>query len=85
MPAHPLAWCAVERSTLRRAFSVTAVKHDRRTAVPQLPLSARSERLVTPERAARERFSRTFAEVLAERYGGSWTVKWRESTQRDSG
>jgi hypothetical protein len=25
---------------------------------------------------ARERFARTFADVLSERFGGRWTVKW---------
>jgi hypothetical protein len=44
----------------------------------QLPPSARAaaEKVAGPERVARDRFSRTFAAVLAERYGGSWTVKW---------
>jgi hypothetical protein len=26
---------------------------------------------------ARERFARTFADVLSERFGGRWTVEWK--------
>jgi hypothetical protein len=53
---------------------------DLRTApkLRQLPPSARAaaEKVAGPERVARDRFSRTFAAVLAERYGGRWTVRW---------
>lgn len=61
-----------------------ATKPQRKLALRQLPASARA---ATTEKAAarsggrvaRDQFSRTFAAILAERYGGSWTVKWKRS------
>lgn len=59
-----------------------AAKSHARPAMRRLPRSARAAAAAkaggSPDaRLARDRFSRTFAAVLAERYGGSWTVKWK--------
>jgi hypothetical protein len=61
---------------------VRAAKSHTRPTLRRLPRSARSAAAAkaggSPDaRLARDRFSRTFAAVLAERYGGSWTVKWK--------
>jgi hypothetical protein len=61
---------------------VSAVDHRTGPALRQLPASARTaaaEKKIGSERVARDRFSRTFAAILAEHYGGSWTVKWTSS------
>lgn len=57
-------------------------EHHARPALRRLPKSARSAAAAKSgggpnQRLARDRFSRTFAVVLAERYGGSWAVKWK--------
>lgn len=61
-----------------------ATEHHAGPALRRLPKSARSAAAAksgvgSRERLARDRFSRTFAAVLAERYGGSWTVKWKSA------
>lgn len=59
---------------------MSAVDRRNRLAPRQLPATARTAaagRVIGAERLARDRFSRTFAAVLAECYGGSWTVKWK--------
>ncbi len=59
---------------------MSAVDRRDRLVPRQLPPEARTAaagRVVGAERIARERFSRTFAAVLAECYGGRWTVKWK--------
>ena len=65
---------------------MSTVDHRNRLAPRQLPPTARAAadgRVIGAERAARERFSRTFAAVLAECYGGKWRVKWQnESVNR---
>jgi hypothetical protein len=63
---------------------VTTIKRHAGPALRRLPESARSAAAAKAgggpdQRLARDRFSRTFAAVLAERYGGSWTVKWKGS------
>lgn len=34
---------------------------------------------------ARERFARTFADVLSARFGGRWTVEWRDADRSPLG
>jgi hypothetical protein len=83
----PLAGC--DQSHLRRsgrgAAVVTTTKRHAGPALRRLPKSARSAAAAKAgggpdQRLARDRFSRTFAAVLAERYGGSWKVRWREKS-----
>ena len=61
-----------------------ATKPQVRPALRRLPKSARSAAATKSSggpgaRLARDRFSRTFAAILAECYGGSWTVKWKRN------
>lgn len=46
---------------------------------PRIEGRAKRRRPMQPPgdaKEARERFARTFADVLSERFGGRWTVKW---------
>lgn len=87
-----VAFVGCDRS-LRSAWGRAAVSTTKPHAGPalrRLPRSARSAAAAKfgsgpNERLARDRFSRTFAAVLAERYGGNWTVKWKEETGEDRG
>ena len=64
----------------RGGAGMSAVDSRTGPVLRQLPRDARSaatEKMRGTERVARDRFSRTFAAILAERYGGRWTVKWK--------
>lgn len=70
----------VERRANRTLLIVSIAHNHRKQAHRRLPPGARyaARTLAGADRVARDRFSRTFAAVLAECYGGSWTVKWTE-------
>jgi hypothetical protein len=61
--------------------SVSATKKRGRLAVRRLPPGAKKavaeKAIETSAQIARSQFSRTFADVLSDRFGGRWSVEWR--------